>query len=176
MDENMNMNQTPVSSEPSVMQSQTIPPQVTTQPQISQGVNYASFFRRLVALLLDSLLLSFTVNTLVIVFLGSLGSPWKDAGLFHPVYIVTALVAWPYQVFMLNKYGATLGKMALGIRVQNESTGANLTLVEAVLREVVGKFLSGIALLIGYFWVIWDPKKQGWHDKLGKSVVIKVSK
>jgi len=169
----MNMNPTLVSSEPSVMQSQAPPPQATTQPQVSQGVNYASFFRRFGAALIDGLLLGFTVGLLVrLVF----GAPAQNAGLFHPSNLVVSLAGWAYQVFMINKYGATLGKMALGIRVQSELTGANLTLSEAVLREVVGKFLSGIALLIGYFWMIWDPKKQGWHDKLGKSVVIKVSK
>ena len=175
MDENMNMNPTPVSSEPVVVQSQTVPPQATTQPQMTQAqaVNYASFFRRFGAALIDGLLLGFTVGLLVrLVF----GAPAQNAGFFHPSNLVFTLAGWAYQVFMINKYGATLGKMALGIRVQNESTGANLTLVEAVLREVAGKFLSGIALLIGYFWVIWDPKKQAWHDKLGKSVVIKVSK
>ena len=169
----MNMNTTPVSSEPSVMQSQTPPPQATVQPQVSQVVNYAPFFRRLGAVIIDGLLLGLTVGLLA---RGLFGAPLEGVNFSHPANLVPTLVAWIYQVFMINKYGATLGKMALGIRVQNEATGANLTISEAVLREIVGKFLSGIALLIGYFWIIWDPKKQAWHDKLGKSVVVKVSK
>ena len=83
------------------------------------------------------------------------------------------LLAPIYLVVMDVKYGATVGKMALGLRVQDEATGKNLTVVQAILREVVGKFVSSIALCLGYFWIIWDPKKQGWHDKIAKSLVVK---
>jgi uncharacterized RDD family membrane protein YckC len=53
-------------------------------------------------------------------------------------------------------------------------TGQNLDVISAILREVVGKFISSLILLLGYFWMLWDPKKQTWHDKIAKSVVVKV--
>src|SRR3989344_4964806 len=101
MDENMNMNQTPVSSEPSVMKSQTIPPQVTTQPQISQGVNYASFFRRFGASLLDGLIVGVPIGILARVLFGTTA---QDLGFFRPTNIGLSLISWTYEVFMINKY------------------------------------------------------------------------
>jgi uncharacterized RDD family membrane protein YckC len=44
----------------------------------------------------------------------------------------------------------------------------------AALREVVGKFLSGILLGIGYLMVAFDSKKQGLHDRLANTFVIKL--
>ena len=41
------------------------------------------------------------------------------------------------------------------------------------MREVIGKAISAVALLIGYFWIFWDPKKRGWHDHIGGTYVIK---
>ena len=35
------------------------------------------------------------------------------------------------------------------------------------------RWLSAIPLLLGYFWMLWDPKKQTWHDKLVSTIVVK---
>lgn len=42
-----------------------------------------------------------------------------------------------------------------------------------ILRETIGKFLSGLVLGLGYFWAIWDKDSQAWHDKIAGTVVIK---
>ena len=127
--------------------------------------NYASFWQRFGAALIDGILFGVVSNVL-----GAILPSLSEARSW-----ITPLVFWIYSVYMTVTYGATLGKMALKIRVQNESTGANLTYGEAVLREVVGKFLSSLIFLLGYLWMLWDPKKQTWHDKLGKSIVVKSS-
>ncbi len=129
--------------------------------------NYASFWQRLAAAIIDSVLFGILSSLLSGVLGGGSGSILD---------YLPAVLYWVYAVYMLVTYGATLGKMALKIRVESETTGANLTWKEAFLREVVGKFLSSILLALGYLWVLWDPKKQGWHDKLGKSVVVKAAK
>ena len=128
--------------------------------------NYASFWQRFGAALIDGILFGVVSNVL-----GAILPSLSEARSW-----ITPLVFWIYAVYMTVNYGATLGKMALKIRVQNESTGANLTYGEAVLREVVGKFLSSLIFLLGYLWMLWDPKKQTWHDKLGKSIVVKAAK
>ncbi len=73
---------------------------------------------------------------------------------------------------MLVKYGATLGKMALGIKVVKQDGSGNINVVEGFLREVVGKFLSSFFLL-GYLWMLWDVNKQTWHDKIAGTLVVK---
>jgi uncharacterized RDD family membrane protein YckC len=51
--------------------------------------------------------------------------------------------------------------------------GGNLTYGQAILREVLGKWLSGLFLNLGYLWTVFDSKKQSWHDKIAGSVVIR---
>lgn len=43
-----------------------------------------------------------------------------------------------------------------------------------VLREVIGKTISTITGLPGFFWISWDARKQGFHDKIADTVVVKV--
>jgi len=63
--------------------------------------------------------------------------------------------------------------MALKIKVINEETNNPPGYPSAFLREVIGKFLS-LFFFLGFLWVIWDKKKQGWHDKIAHTIVVKV--
>ena len=67
--------------------------------------------------------------------------------------------------------GQTLGKKAMGIKVVKED-GSPVDIVTAIIRYV-GYLVSAFVFGLGYLWVIWDPKKQGWHDKIAKTVVVK---
>lgn len=42
-----------------------------------------------------------------------------------------------------------------------------------LLREVIGKWVSGLVFGLGYFWAIWDKDGQTWHDKIAGTVVVK---
>ena len=75
-------------------------------------------------------------------------------------------------VVQLGLRGQTLGKQAVGIKVvtwEGEVPGVG----RAVVREVIGKFVSGIVFLLGYIWVAFDGQKQGWHDKMAGTYVVK---
>lgn len=41
-----------------------------------------------------------------------------------------------------------------------------------LIRETLGKFLSGLILSLGYLWILFDDNKQGWHDKLVDTLVV----
>ena len=71
--------------------------------------------------------------------------------------------------------GRTLGKMAMGTKVVDED-GRSPSLLTAFVREVLGKFASGIVLGLGFIWILFDPKFQGWHDKIAGTYVIRVEK
>jgi uncharacterized RDD family membrane protein YckC len=64
---------------------------------------------------------------------------------------------------------ATLGKMAVGIKVGNEQ-GQRISPANA-LGRVASKILSGLILYIGYIMVGFDARKQGLHDKIASTVV-----
>ena len=77
-----------------------------------------------------------------------------------------------YYVLLTGLRGQTVGKMALGIRVVR-SDGQVPGLGYAVLREVVGKFVSVIALFLGFLWIAWDRERQGWHDMIAGTHVVR---
>lgn len=68
--------------------------------------------------------------------------------------------------------GQTLGKKALGIAVVDETTGWPIGTGRGVGRYFA-RLLSGLCLGLGYLWMLWDPRKQTWHDKLARSVVVR---
>ncbi len=80
-----------------------------------------------------------------------------------------------YYTLFTGLRGQTPGKMAVGIKVIRED-GSLPGVGYAALRETIGKLVSGLALLLGYLWVAFDTKKQGWHDKMAGTVVVVVSR
>lgn len=108
----------------------------------------------------------------------SSGEPLTKAFDSAPVSIlfngITAILVWFYFIFMTYKYGATLGKMALKLKVTT-TDGQPLTLQKVIIREVVGRFLSTILFWIGYLMVAFSKKKQGLHDHLAGTYVIQTN-
>lgn len=142
-------------------------PEVVTS---SVGADYASFWSRLAAAVIDSILIALVMS----LFTGTFNI--SGEGMNATVTgTLPAFVSVLYYVMMTANYGATLGKMALKIKVVSEETGENLTYGGAILREFVGKFVSSAVLGLGYFWMLWDDKKQTWHDKIGRSLVVKAN-
>jgi len=77
---------------------------------------------------------------------------------------IATLVFWIYK-------NATPGKMLFKAVIVDATTYEKPSVKQLVIRNF-GYYLSLLPLGLGYFWVIWDKKKQGWHDKLANTVVI----
>ena len=88
------------------------------------------------------------------------------------LWVVQMVIYVVYFVFMDVKYGQTLGKKALGLRVTDDS-GGNISIGKALLRETIGRWVSGLVFGFGYIWLAFDDKKQGWHDKIAGTYVVK---
>ena len=131
--------------------------------QGSQAVEYMGFWIRLAAVLIDGILLTI-VNIVVGLALGIGDSPIA--------FLVNLAINWTYHVAFIATKGQTLGKMALGIQVV-DSQGNIPGIGSALLREIVGKFLSALALGLGYLWVAWDKEKRGWHDHIAGTYVVR---
>lgn len=85
--------------------------------------------------------------------------------------VLSFLLGLGYSVWMLSTYSATVGMMILKIKITKES-GGKVTYQDAILRYFAS-ILSAIVFLLGYFWMIWDKKKQTWHDHIAKTIVVK---
>jgi uncharacterized RDD family membrane protein YckC len=88
-----------------------------------------------------------------------------------PTVIILILELAYFGWFWTNR-GASLGQQAVGIRVVDSVTFGPLKPSQAVLRYI-GYLISGIPLLLGFLWAAWDPKKQGWMDKLAGTQVVR---
>ncbi len=86
--------------------------------------------------------------------------------------IVSVLVPPSYFIILHFIYGQTIGKMILGIRVFR-TDGRSLSIAISTIR-FLGYIISGLLLFFGFFWIIWDKERQGWHDMLADTVVIKL--
>lgn len=88
------------------------------------------------------------------------------------VVIGSLLVAFIY-LRALGKTGQTWGRKIVGIKVVGETTGQPIGFGRAFGRQLFANYISGI-LCLGYLWMLWDDKKQTWHDKVVNSIVVKV--
>jgi len=68
---------------------------------------------------------------------------------------------------------ATPGKIAIGAKIVDEKTG-NAASLGQLIGRYLGYFVSSIPLCLGLFWVGFDRKKQGWHDKMAGTVVVRL--
>jgi predicted Zn finger-like uncharacterized protein len=148
----------------------TASPVVTEHPK-------AGFWVRVVAYMLDFFLLLIvqTVLSLLIgLTIGMLGFAAEDDPAINIViWLFGTALSIGYAVFFTGYCGQTPGKMALRIKVIR-TDGTALTYGRAALREVLGKFVSGILLGVGYLMVAFDNNKQGLHDKIADTYVIKL--
>jgi uncharacterized RDD family membrane protein YckC len=81
--------------------------------------------------------------------------------------VIAALVV----IIFWAQQGATPGKRVLGLRIVDADTGG-LPPVNRLVLRYVGYIVSAIPLGLGYLWVLWDPKRQAWHDKMAGTLVV----
>jgi uncharacterized RDD family membrane protein YckC len=86
---------------------------------------------------------------------------------------VGVLISIAYFTYFEGSSGQTVGKMACNIRVIDDTSGGSIGYGRAFLRWI-GRILSTIPILLGYFWMLWDDRKQCWHDKIANDVVVRV--
>jgi len=144
--------------------SQTPPAPPADPAWAAQGPSgpRASFGRRLVAYLIDAILLGVVYVVFAAIFDQAVGSG------------LSLLIGIAYFGYLEGgPKGQTLGKMALGIRVIDFSSGGPIGYGRGVVRYL-GRIVSGLVCLLGYLWMLWDKEKQTWHDKIATSVVVPV--
>lgn len=126
----------------------------------SPSAEKAGFWIRFGASLLDGILLGI-VSAILEAVLRTAGS---GLGL---------LVSIAYFTYFEGSSGQTLGKQAANIRVIDDQTGGSIGYGRAFLRWI-GRIISTIPILLGYFWMLWDKDKQCWHDKIANDYVVRV--
>lgn len=137
-------------------------------PNLQAG-RKAGLFRRWFASAIDPLL-GIILYLIVAGILGGAVGVFGKGATSGAIVIVT-IAYGGFFLWLLSK-GMTPGKWLLGEQVVEQRTGGYPGFWRMILREVIGKFVSGIFLGLGYFWAIWDKDNQAWHDKIAGTVVV----
>jgi uncharacterized RDD family membrane protein YckC len=139
-----------------------------------QELEYVGFWARVGATIVDSIIIMVVTLPLLIAVYGWAGYTAIDKPLIAGP--AEFLISWvmPFVaviLFWLYKQ-ATPGKMVVSARVVDAQTGNPMSVGQAIGRYLA-YFISMIPLFLGIIWVAFDPKKQGWHDKLAGTVVVR---
>jgi len=135
---------------------------------------YVGFWLRFVAFLIDSLVLGFV---LIPVLLAIYGRQYFDpermlSGAMAGTWdIVIQVIVLAMGVAFWRYWGATPGKMAVGAKIVDARTGELASTGKLVVR-FIAYFVSFIPLGLGFAWIGFDPRKQGFHDKIAGTLVI----
>jgi uncharacterized RDD family membrane protein YckC len=146
------------------MTSAPIPPQA--------AIRYVGFWKRVVASVVDSILMAVLLAPFSLIVFGSFDVD-DVGGESEPAHLVLKLLipAMVVLVFWI-RLQATPGKMMFHARIVDADTGADAKPWQLVLRYL-GYFVSIITLGIGFLWVAIDDRKQGFHDKIASTVVVR---
>lgn len=138
----------------------------------------AGFWIRAAAAFVDSLISGALQGIILFLFAGLLslllhGYDSDSMVMVCLAWLLGSAVGAVYYVYFTAFGGQTPGKMALRIKVVRTDS-SSLTLGRAFYREVIGKFVSGIILCIGYLMIAFDDKKQGLHDRMADTYVVRL--
>jgi uncharacterized RDD family membrane protein YckC len=133
---------------------------------------YAGFWIRVAASLIDSIvILPLIAIPLTLIYGADYWAEPQSISGFGDVLIQYILPIF-ITVWFWTKYLGTPGKMLLRLRVVDAKTGQAISVPKAIGRYL-GYYVSAIPLLLGFIWIAFDRKKQGFHDKLAGTVVIR---
>lgn len=150
---------------------------ISYRPGPAPGLRYAGFWIRFAAYLIDTIAVSLVVAALRIPAVMSTCT--SGTGVSACTYqvdgpgagIVTAVLG-VYWIVTWSVLRGSLGQRALGMRVVKAADGSRIGLARAVLR-FVGYLISVLPFCIGLIWAGFDPQKQGWHDKIAGTFVVR---
>jgi len=139
---------------------------------MNDDLEYAGFWMRVGAALIDTILISIVIWPVLTAVYGM--EYWSGDRLIQGP--LDFLVSWilpavAVVLFWLARQ-ATPGKMAIGARIVDAKTGGKPSTRQLLIRYL-GYYVAMLPLFIGILWVAFDPRKQGWHDKLAGTVVVR---
>lgn len=141
-------------------------------PLDTSELEYAGFWIRVWASVIDSILVCIIILPALTAVYGK--AYWSsDSFIQGPIDFLLTWVAPAIAVvlFWISRQ-ATPGKMAVGASIVDAQTGGKPSRGQ-LLGRYAGYYVAMVPMLMGIIWVAFDPRKQGWHDKLAGTVVVR---
>jgi uncharacterized RDD family membrane protein YckC len=138
-------------------------------------IEYVGFWARVGATIIDTVLVVAICFPLVTMIYGR--EYWVSTAIIQgPAdFVINWLLPAVAVVLFWMYRQATPGKMAIGARIVNARTGERPSTGQLIGRYFA-YYVSILPLMLGFVWVAFDPRKQGFHDKLANTVVVRVQK
>lgn len=159
-----------------------LPPPPSSLPLL-QGPTYATFWRRVGARFLDELIVGIPLIVVLVSIVSQAdagtGLSPEDADRLYTAGLLTLAISAVYEISLTALRGQTLGKMALGIKVVPAEGAGSVGWGWSSLRWLIPNAaarlpgLGSLLNLLVWAWMLWDPRKQGLHDKAARTLVIR---
>ena len=136
-----------------------------------ENIKLASVSKRAIAFMIDELLLSLVF---VIALWDGISGAKNSIEMIESIQSATlyfVMVKIAYQTFFTYKYGASLGKIYMKIKVVDINTLEYLDFFSSLNRAIV-RIISEMFFYLGFLWGVLNPTRQTWHDLVARSIVI----
>jgi uncharacterized RDD family membrane protein YckC len=156
-------------------------------PTYASGTRYGGFWIRLVARLIDGIIVGIPLSIVLGIFVALAGGIASTTNTTDPnaqaavgvgivgvlllISILATIATVVYYVYFWGTSGSTLGMRVFRLRIVDANTGGSIGIARAIVRYLMS-IVNSLACYIGWIWVAFDARKQGWHDKVANSVVI----
>lgn len=141
-------------------------------PPPRADVMFAGFIPRLFAYIIDGVFI--TLVALIIAMSAGIAMDLENMVILNVASTASGLVSLVYHLGFWAMNGGTPGKVMLGMRIVGPDGSVNgIGWGRAVLR-MFGYVVSSLLCYLGFFWVLIDQDKQGWHDKIARTYVVHV--
>lgn len=138
-----------------------------------EGISLAAIPKRITAFFIDEMLLSFLlIFALWDSFVGA-KTMEELINLTNSFVLEYMMMKIIYQAFFVMQYGASLGKLAMKIRIIEIKTLQNPNVLVSLNRSFF-RVISEMIFYFGFLWGMMDPSRQTWHDKTAKTLVVNV--
>ncbi len=138
-----------------------------------EGLTLASLQARGWAFFIDEIIVSLIFFIIFWDFIFVLKTPEEMIEAINSLVGYLLLLKIIYQTFFVWYYAATPGKMILKIEIIEERDFQTPSFLVS-LNRAIGRVISEMLFYLGFAWAFLDPKRQTWHDKLAKTLVVNV--
>ena len=148
---------------------------------------YAGFGARLGAVIIDGLIaIVFVIPSIIAFFAGPrevrtctinnelrlCNQPTGPTIALGVLLALAGFIVYAIIYCRMVSRGQSWGQKVGGVRIVDQNTGQSVTAWRVFGRHLA-RIVSGFVCYLGYFWMLWDKRKQTWHDKIAGTVVVK---
>jgi len=138
-----------------------------------EGLSLASIKKRSMAFFIDEMLLSFLLIIALWDRFSASMNLEETIDLTNRYVLEYMMMKIIYQAFFTMNYGASIGKLAMKIKVIELKT-LEYPNVLSSLNRAIFRVISELIFYLGFLWGMLDPSRQAWHDKTAKTLVVNV--